>query len=246
VRVSVALGCAEADLPARCGVPPATVDRVARELSGQGLLEAVGPYWVAADLLPELRDAMLRRLDAADAADPLGGGVPRATLRALGGRRWRGEVAELVLARLAAEGAIVGDERITRAGARPAGRDPVDTRVLARIVDAALQGVSVQELDAAEAGLDRKAMSAVLARLAKAKDIDRLGDLYFASAHLRGLSDELRRLAGTGEVPALIEVGWFKERYGLTRRTAIPLLEWLDRTRVTRRQGDARVLVGTP
>jgi selenocysteine-specific elongation factor len=244
VHESGAAGCAESDLPARCGVSPATVDRATRDLSGQGLLLAAGPYWVATDLLPELRDVMLQRLDAAAAADPLSGGVPRATLRALGGRRWRGEVAELVLARLAADGVIAGDERITRAGARPAGRDPVDARVLATIVAAGLRGASLQELEAAGSGLDRKATSAVLARLAKARDVERLGELYFASVHLSGLSDELRRLAGTGKVPALIDVGWFKERYGLTRRTAIPLLEWLDRTRVTRRQGDARVLVG--
>jgi len=83
----------------------------------------------------------------------------------------------------------------------------------------------------------------VLARLGKAKDVERIADLYIASAPLRAVPDELRRLAGTGEVPARIEVGWFKERYGLTRRTAIPLLEWLDRTRVTRREGEARVLI---
>ena len=46
-------------------------------------------------------------------------------------------------------------------------------------------------------------------------------------------------------MPARIEVGWFKERYGVTRRAAIPLLEWLDRTRVTRREGEVRVLTGT-
>ena len=78
----------------------------------------------------------------------------------------------------------------------------------------------------------------------KARDVERVGDLYIASARLRALPDELRRLASTGEVPARIEVGWFKERYGLTRRAAIPLLEWLDRTRVTRREGEARVLIG--
>ena len=33
----------------------------------------------------------------------------------------------------------------------------------------------------------------------------------------------------------------FKEMTGLTRKAAIPLLEWLDQRRVTQRQGDARV-----
>ena len=35
-------------------------------------------------------------------------------------------------------------------------------------------------------------------------------------------------------------VGDFKERFGLTRKLAIPALEWLDSERVTVRQGNRR------
>jgi selenocysteine-specific elongation factor len=35
-------------------------------------------------------------------------------------------------------------------------------------------------------------------------------------------------------------VGDFKDRFGLTRKLAIPALEWLDSQRVTVRQGDRR------
>jgi selenocysteine-specific elongation factor len=38
-------------------------------------------------------------------------------------------------------------------------------------------------------------------------------------------------------------VATFKDRYGVTRKFAIPLLEWLDRERVTRRMGDTRVVL---
>ena len=38
----------------------------------------------------------------------------------------------------------------------------------------------------------------------------------------------------------LVEVSRFKERFGLTRKLAIPLLEWLDSQRITRREGNAR------
>jgi selenocysteine-specific elongation factor len=38
-------------------------------------------------------------------------------------------------------------------------------------------------------------------------------------------------------------VGSFKEKFGVTRKFAIPLLEYLDRERVTRRVGDARVVL---
>ena len=40
-----------------------------------------------------------------------------------------------------------------------------------------------------------------------------------------------------------MDVAMFKERYGITRKFAIPLLEYLDRERVTRRVGDARVIL---
>jgi selenocysteine-specific elongation factor len=40
-----------------------------------------------------------------------------------------------------------------------------------------------------------------------------------------------------------ISVPVFKELTGITRKYAIPLLEFLDRERVTRRQGDERVIL---
>ena len=39
------------------------------------------------------------------------------------------------------------------------------------------------------------------------------------------------------------QVGVFKDLTGVSRKYAIPLLEWLDRERVTRREGDARVIL---
>ena len=205
---------------------------------------ALGSFWVAADVVPDMRDALLRLIDAAHAADPLQGGIPRASLRVAAGRRWRPELVDLVLSRLAGEGVVTGDERIARTAATSAGRDPLETRVLELLESAGLQGLSLQELETGLPGLDRKGIATMLARLVKSREVERLGDLSVAASRLKGLVDELRRLASTGEVPARIEVGWFKERYGLTRRAAIPLLEWLDRTRVTRREGEARVLTG--
>ena len=46
--------------------------------------------------------------------------------------------------------------------------------------------------------------------------------------------------AGAG---ARIDVATFKERFGVSRKFAIPLLEYLDRERVTRRVGESRVVL---
>ena len=50
----------------------------------------------------------------------------------------------------------------------------------------------------------------------------------------------LKASAGAG---ARIDVATFKERFGVTRKYAIPLLEYLDRERVTRRVGESRVVL---
>ena len=43
--------------------------------------------------------------------------------------------------------------------------------------------------------------------------------------------------------PARFTVGDFKKWTGVSRKYAIPLLEYLDRERVTRRDGDERVIL---
>jgi selenocysteine-specific elongation factor len=42
---------------------------------------------------------------------------------------------------------------------------------------------------------------------------------------------------------ATVDVAAFKDRYGITRKFAIPLLEYLDRERITRRTGDVRLVL---
>ena len=55
----------------------------------------------------------------------------------------------------------------------------------------------------------------------------------------RAVLDELARLVREWKVDDFA-VGDFKERFGLTRKLAIPALEWLDSEHVTVRQGNRR------
>jgi len=60
----------------------------------------------------------------------------------------------------------------------------------------------------------------------------------------RGALEELRRQMAAFKVKsAKIDVAKFKEMTGVSRKYAIPLLEYLDRERVTRRVGDAREIL---
>ena len=59
---------------------------------------------------------------------------------------------------------------------------------------------------------------------------------------------QLKREVGAlkGSAPGsqtTVDVAAFKDRYGISRKYAIPLLEFLDRERVTRRTGDVRLVL---
>jgi selenocysteine-specific elongation factor len=70
----------------------------------------------------------------------------------------------------------------------------------------------------------------------------RAGDLLFHESALTQLKTEIQSLKRRGESET-IDVGSFKDRYHITRKYAIPLLEYLDRERVTRRMGDTRKIL---
>lgn len=60
----------------------------------------------------------------------------------------------------------------------------------------------------------------------------------------RGALEDLRRLVAAQKAKSpKMDVATFKELTGVSRKYAIPLLEYLDRERVTRRAGDARVIL---
>ena len=66
-------------------------------------------------------------------------------------------------------------------------------------------------------------------------------EFYFAKATIDGLVTSLRRFAVTNN-ERMIDVPTFKEVAGISRKYAIPLLEYLDREHITSRAGDKRLI----
>src|SRR5262249_14623797 len=65
-------------------------------------------------------------------------------------------------------------------------------------------------------------------------------ELVFHQSTLQGLRAKLAAVKSKATGVAKIDVGKFKEMTGVSRKYAIPLLEYLDRERVTKRVGDER------
>jgi selenocysteine-specific elongation factor len=82
----------------------------------------------------------------------------------------------------------------------------------------------------------------VVQYLLKKGDLLRLpGGLLISAKTVGGVVDDLRQ-----RDQEKISVGDFKSRFGLTRKWAIPILEYLDSAGVTKRIGDQRLIMGRP
>jgi selenocysteine-specific elongation factor len=67
-------------------------------------------------------------------------------------------------------------------------------------------------------------------------------EFYFARAEIDALIAKLKKFA-ENSVDKLIDVAAFKDIAGISRKYAIPLLEYFDRERITRRAGDKRLIL---
>jgi selenocysteine-specific elongation factor len=149
------------------------------------------------------------------------------------------ELVPVAVASLVASRALVQTGAVVRDAAR-GGFDPAALeRVRAAYARAGLAPPLDEEARAA-ASLDARAFRDALVELKRAGVLRALGGgLHFDAAALDALKDRVRTHFATA---ATLTPGAFKELAGgLSRKHAIPLLEWLDTQGITRRQGDARI-----
>jgi selenocysteine-specific elongation factor len=237
-------GESEESLAARAGVSVEEVRAAGAAAVARGRLHALRrspDRWIAEPALARLAG---RALDEMAALLAGGGsvGVSRRTLLARllpegTDSRW----AEAVEAALVARGVyrIAGEE------ARPPGRDDLagaDRQLSDRILDEyrrrGLDPPSLPDVTR-EIGHKSKVIEGLAGYLVKKGDLVRLpGGWLIAKEAVDGVVAKLR---ASGK--ASVDVGEFKEMFALTRRLAIPLLEYLDGAKITRRIGDRREIV---
>jgi selenocysteine-specific elongation factor len=114
-----------------------------------------------------------------------------------------------------------------------------------RVIEAAFAnaGLKVPALKDVLAGLkvDKARAQKIVTLLLRDKVLVKISDdLVF---HQGALVDLRRRVAAEKTKSPQLDVARFKDLTGVSRKYAIPLLEYLDREHVTRRVGDARVIL---
>jgi selenocysteine-specific elongation factor len=231
-------------LARRAGITPAEVTRVSGELARAGRVAAVGREVFGAAQVAALEQQLLSAVAEEHRANPMSEGLPREEARERVFGHASPALFDDVLARLVGAGKLAGRDRLAQPG-RGVSLTPEEARAQ-ETLDRVFRSAGLAPPDLAGAASAAGVAPAVADRISKLlirqKTLVKVDTLIFHAAALEQLKQEVKALKGQGP-QAKVDVAGFKERYGVSRKYAIPLLEWLDRERVTRRVGDARVVL---
>ncbi len=234
------LGSEEADLLARTGWSETELREAAvAEAVADKPLVLVSRARFAAALA-----AMIAEMARFHAANPLVVGITREDLRERVLANAHPAVFETVLARLIRDGKLEAVGEVVRQAGRQVVLDDAEAgarRSIAEAFERAALAVPTMKEVLDSVAMDTARKQKILQLLLKDRVLIRVTpDLVFHHAAL----DRLKELLAQHKVRSnKINVGQFKELTGITRKYAIPLLEYMDRERVTRRAGDERIIL---
>ncbi len=225
------------ELARRTGVPAETLRA---ELPGLGadVRELEGGLWIHRRGFGQFCQAVRGELEAFYSRHPLRSGLGKEELRrrlGLGGK----EFAALLSAAEAADELRVERDRVALPGHSPTlndGQAKLAQRLRSAIAAAGYSPPTVAELKQQVPGRDTEE---VIIYLLEQGEAVRVGDdLIIAAA---ALEEAVRRTREHLKQHGKLTVAEFRDLLGTSRKYALPLLEWFDEQRITRRAGEERV-----
>ncbi len=231
-------GVSAADLAARLGIKPEQALQFARQTEVTVIQPpgwAVGKAW-----MQRSRSDLLKAVEQHHAAAPLSPGISRQDLRARVMPDAPPFVFDAVLAS-AAELAAEGDRvrRRTHRVVLSEDEEQARRKIAQMFEQAGLAVPAVSEV-LANAGVDLARGQTILRMLLKERVLIRISEeLTVHQSAMRDLKALLASKKGES-----FTVSTFKEWTGVSRKYAVPLLEFLDREHATSRKGDLRVVSG--
>jgi selenocysteine-specific elongation factor len=232
-------------LVSRGGIAPRELDATIKRLEGAGVVSAAERL-VMNRHLTKAGDAVVTHVTAFHKTQPMSEGLPREEAREKIFRRVDPSIFERVLAGLKERKVIVGTDRLALSTHRVSVAG-ADDQVRSAIVEAyRAAGLKPPDAAAVEAqtGAPKAIVEKVTTLLLREKVLVKLETIVFHAGALQQLKADVAGLkAAAPGGRATVDVASFKDRYGVTRKFAIPLLEYLDRERVTRRTGDVRLVL---
>lgn len=263
VESSGDIGLRLADIAARTGWNDAVLSEVATKAKQEGTIVEADDHprraarlgtpdgvFIARENFERLSRAALEEVRSHHKREPLSRGLARETLRERHFAHAAPEVFRSVIAHLENAGALATDKDLVRASEHSVELSPADAQLRERLSafyeKAGLEAPSLDQAfaDAGLVATGRAHGRKILQLLIDSGTLVRVqGEMFIHLRSLDHLKGLLRKYAGEHEPARLIDVGTFKDLFGVSRKYAIPLLEYLDRERLTRRAGDKRIIV---
>ncbi|MGH9497621.1 MAG: selenocysteine-specific translation elongation factor [Terriglobales bacterium] len=240
VVLAGARGLNFAEAVARTGWTPQQLASVTSKLSA---ITRVNHFLIANSALDALRKKLVDTLDSFHRQNPLVSGISREELR---GRfpEASPEVLAYVLETAQREKKIEFAGELVHLSGRGVALKNEEAESQKLIEGAfAAAGLKVPALKDVLAGLkvDKASAQKIVTLLLRDKILVKVSeDLVF---HRDSLADLRKRLAAEKAKSPKLDIARFKDLTGVTRKYAIPLLEYFDREHVTRRVGDDRIIV---
>jgi selenocysteine-specific elongation factor len=242
------LGLAHDEIVARTAWTEREIHDAVGKLTSAGRVKMVSTepvVLISGRLFEEVSKKILERVERFQKENSLSPGMPREDLRASLGRRVRTETFRTALEELVARRKLDAQgELVKKAGSEIAllpEEAKAKEQIEAAFASAGLAVPSVKEV-LAKLSVEAKRSEKLVQILLREKNLVRVTtELIFHRQALAQLKEQLsayKKAKGDR-----ISVPVFKELTGITRKYAIPLLEYLDRERVTRRAGDERVIL---
>jgi selenocysteine-specific elongation factor len=237
-----ASGISVAALISESGLSRETIGRILSPALERRKILQIGDRLVLALFLEALKLGLTFRVEQFHRQNPLVPGINREQLREQ--RKVPAEIFTVVLDSLSREKKIEISGDLARLPGHGVVMKDEEAESKKEIEEAfASAGLEVPALREVIAGLkvDKERAQKIVTLLLREKVLVKVSqDLAF---HRSALEELRRRMAAFKATASRIDVAKFKELAGVSRKYAIPLLEYLDRERVTRRVGDGREIL---
>lgn len=249
IENSAVRGMTLSDLRSRTGLMDMRLTTGLETLIEDGSIKEGGGRYVSSERFAAIGEDLLAGLAAFHKAEPLAPAMPREALLDKF-RTVPPELSAAVLVRLTVSEKIEQESDGFSLASHSTKLEGDDAKVSERISkiysDARLEVPRLDEaLSDAMAGTRISAAEArklLQLLVSKGEIVKATDDFYFARTAIDDLIAKLKQYAATAP-DRLIDVAKFKELTGVSRKYAIPLLEYLDGERITRRAGDKRVII---
>jgi len=240
-------GLSRTDLVAQTAWRDEVVHEVIVSPESGAFVVEVGGQLLSRPTLKHLKENVVAAVAEHHQAEPLSRGLALEVLRGRHFAHASPELFRAVLAELEKEESVVIDKDIVRRPEHSRAVSGADAELRDRLEavyrDARLAAPSMSDAFT-RAGINPSAQQharKVLQVLIDAGSLVRVdGEMFFHREALDDLKTKVRAYAAKEKS---IDVPAFKELAGISRKYAIPLLEYFDRERVTRREGDRRVIL---